>query len=120
MKIAITVSGTDLNAALDPRFGRAAGFLLVDTKTNEIAYEPNEQNLNAAQGAGIQSAQNIAAAGVQAVISGHCGPKAYRVLSASGIAVYPCSAATAAEALEQFKAGQLKPANGADVEGHWA
>jgi predicted Fe-Mo cluster-binding NifX family protein len=119
MKVALTSSGRDLSAPLDLRFGRAAGFLVVDTDTGETTYESNEQNLNAAQGAGIQTAQNVAATGAKAVISGHCGPKAFRILSASNIAVYPCSAATVGEALERYKAGKLTAADGADVEGHW-
>lgn len=120
MRVAVTSSGRDLTAPLDPYFGRAVGFLIVDTETGDTVYESNTQNLNAAQGAGIQAAQNVAATGAKAVISGHCGPKAFRILSASGINVYPCSAATAGEALELFNAGKLKAAQAADVEGHWA
>lgn len=119
MKIAITSLGSDLSAPLDPRLGRAAGFLVIDTESGETSYTPNDQNLNAAQGAGIQTAQNVAATGANAVISGHCGPKAFRILRASKIEVYPCSAATVGEALELFKAGRLEPANAANVEGHW-
>lgn len=119
MKVAITSSGCDLSAPLDPRFGRAAGFLLVDTDTGIVMYQTNEQNLNAAQGAGIQTAQNVAATGAEAVISGHFGPKAFRVLTASNITAYPSSAATVGEALDLFKAGKLAAADGADVEGHW-
>ncbi len=119
MKIAVTTSGTDLNAPLDTRFGRAAGFLVFDTDSGTIESADNSQNLNAPQGAGIQTAQNVAATGAEAVISGHCGPKAFRVLSASNIAVYPCSAATVGEALDLYKAGKLAAADGADVEGHW-
>lgn len=120
MKVALTSSGRDLSAPLDPRFGRAAGFLVVDTKTGETVYEPNDQNLNAAQGAGIQAAQNVTATGAKAVITGHCGPKAFRILSASNIAVYNTDAATVQEALDLLKAGKLTAADGADVEGHWA
>jgi predicted Fe-Mo cluster-binding NifX family protein len=120
MKIAVTTSGNDLNAPLDSRFGRAAGFLIYDMDSGEIQTVDNSQNLNALQGAGIQSAQNVAATGAKAVISGHCGPKAFRILSASNIKIYPCSAATVGEALELFKAGKLEAANDADVEGHWA
>jgi predicted Fe-Mo cluster-binding NifX family protein len=119
MKIAITTSGTDLNAPVDTRFGRAAAFLIVDTESGEFTIEPNEQNLNAAQGAGIQAAQNVASTGAQALISGHCGPKAFRILSASNIAIYTSDAATIQEALDQFKAGTLTKAQSADVEGHW-
>jgi predicted Fe-Mo cluster-binding NifX family protein len=119
MNIALTTSGKDLTAALDPRFGRAAGFLMVDTESGETSYAGNEQNLNAAQGAGIQAAQNVAATGVAAVITGHCGPKAFRVLSASKIQIFNCDAATVQEALDRFKKGELTEAQQADVEGHW-
>jgi len=119
MKIAVTTSGENLAAPLDSRFGRAARFLVYDTDSKEFAIIDNTQNLNAAQGAGIQAAQNVAAAGANAVITGHCGPKAFRVLQAARIAVYNCEAATVLEALDLLEAGHLKPASEADVEGHW-
>ena len=74
MKIAFSTSGNDLNAPLDTRFGRAAKFLIYDTESQSVALVDNTQNLTAAQGAGIQSAQNVAASGAQALVSGHCGP----------------------------------------------
>lgn len=80
----------------------------------------NQQNLNAAQGAGIQSAQTVAAGGAQALVSGHCGPKAFRVLAAANIKVYTTTAATVSEALALFQEGKLTENSGADVEGHWA
>lgn len=119
MKIAISTSGNDLSAPLDPRFGRAARFLVYDTESKTFELAGNEQNLNAAQGAGIQSAQNVASTGSKAVISGHFGPKAFRVLSASNIAVYPSTASTVQEALDLYAAGKLTAAQEADVEGHW-
>ena len=120
MKIAFTTSGRELSAPLDRRFGRAPGFLIVDTETGTTDYEPNEQNLNAAQGAGIQAAQNVASTGAKAIVTGHCGPKAFRILSASNIAIYNTDAATVQEALDLFNDNQLKQADRADVEGHWA
>lgn len=120
MKIAISTSGSDLNAPLDPRFGRAARFLVYDTETKTFELTGNEQNLNAAQGAGIQSAQNAASSGAKAVISGHFGPKAFRVLSASNIAMYTSNATTVQEALDLYTNGKLTAAQAADVEGHWA
>ena len=119
MKVAFSTSGTDLNAPLDNRFGRAAKFLVYDTETATFALVDNKQNLNAAQGAGIQSAQNVAASGAQALVSGHCGPKAFRVLTAAGIAIYSSVAPTVAEALELYREGKLKESEQADVEGHW-
>lgn len=119
MKIAITAKGNDMEAALDPRFGRAANFLIVDSETEEFEPLDNSQNLNAAQGAGIQAAQNALRAGAGAVITGHCGPKAFRTLGAAKIKVFLSSAGTVKEALKEFKEGKLAEASGADVEGHW-
>lgn len=119
MKIAITTSGNDLSAPLDQRFGRAARFLVYETENKTFELTDNSQNLNAAQGAGIQAAQNAAATGAKAVISGHFGPKAFRILSASKIAMYPSTAATVQDALDLYAAGKLTVAQAADVEGHW-
>jgi len=119
MKIAFSTSGENLDAPLDSRFGRAARFLVLDAEEGTFELIDNAQNLNAAQGAGIQSAENIIRAGADCLVSGHCGPKAFRVLQAAGVKIYNCTAATIAEALEQFKAGKLQAAAGADVESHW-
>jgi predicted Fe-Mo cluster-binding NifX family protein len=119
MKVAVTSSGPELGSAVDPRFGRARYFIIVDTDTGEFRAIDNEQNLNAAQGAGIQAAQHVAAEGVEAVITGHCGPKAFRTLSTGGIKVFTSGIGTVAEAIEQLKAGALVQADAADVAGHW-
>ncbi|MBN1594718.1 NifB/NifX family molybdenum-iron cluster-binding protein [candidate division FCPU426 bacterium] len=119
MKIAFTTSGNSLDAPLDSRFGRARNFLIYDTDTKSFAILDNAQNLNAAQGAGIQAAETVARTGAQCLISGHCGPKAFRVLAAAGIKIYNSDAATVAEALQQYLDGKLVEARNADVDGHW-
>jgi predicted Fe-Mo cluster-binding NifX family protein len=119
MKIAFTTSGDDLNAPLDSRFGRTPKFLTYDLDTETFEVVDNEQNLNAAQGAGIQSAGTVARLGANALVTGHCGPKAFRVLMEAGIKIYNTDAPTVAEALELYKAGKLTEAGSADVEGHW-
>ena len=120
MKIIVTARGESLDSAVDPRFGRAKYFIFVDTDTNEATTHDNAQNLNAAQGAGIQAAETVARLGAEAVITGNAGPKAFRTLSAAGIKVYLCSDGTVADASRRFKAGELKEAAMANVEGHWA
>jgi predicted Fe-Mo cluster-binding NifX family protein len=120
MKVVVTSRGTDLDSEVDPRFGRARYFLVVETETGEFEAVDNAQNLNAAQGAGIQAAQQVAALGAEALLTGHCGPNAFRTLSAGGIKVFAGVAGTVAEAIERFKAGALTPAGDADVQGHWA
>lgn len=119
MKIAFTTSGEDLDAALDSRFGRAPKFLLYDLERETFEVIDNAQNLNAAQGAGIQSAETIARSGAKSLVTGHCGPKAFRVLFAAGVKLFNSDAPTVAAALEQYRSGQLTEAQAADVEGHW-
>ncbi len=119
MKIACTTSGTDLGAALDRRFGRAATFLVYDTDGETYEVVDNAQNLHAAQGAGIQAAQAVVATGAEAVITGNCGPKAFRVLEAAGIKVYTTDADTIEAALARYREGRLTEASSANVEGHW-
>lgn len=119
MKIAFTTSGSDLGAPLDSRFGRAPRFLVYDLETNIYHVIDNQQNLNAAQGAGIQAAECVIRAGARAVVTGHCGPKAFRVLTAAGVKIYNTDAATVSEALERYRSGKLVEARSADVEGHW-
>jgi len=119
MKIAITATGKEMSSNLDARFGRAKYFVLVDTDTGEAAAHDNAQNLNAAQGAGIQAGETVARLGAAAVITGNVGPKAFRVLNAAGIKVYLANDGTVADAIRGFKAGELKEAADANVQGHW-
>ncbi len=119
MKIAITLDGENLEANLDSRFGRAKRFMLYDTEKDSFTLLDNTQNLNAAQGAGIQSAQNIAAAGAEALITGHTGPKAFTVLQTAGIAIYHSEVRPVKDVITAFRKGELKKADTADVEGHW-
>lgn len=119
MKIALTSQGENLDAALDIRFGRAANFVVYDTETAAVTAVPNKQNLNAVQGAGIQAAVTVASTGAEAVITGHCGPKAFQVLEEAGIKVYTVTANTLKEALEAFEAGKCQLLASADVNGHW-
>ena len=120
MKIAVTSKGTELTSEVDPRFGRARYFIVMDTESDAFEAVDNEQNLNAAQGAGIQAAQKVAEADVEALISGNVGPRAFATLNAAGIKIYIGAEGTVADAAEQFKAGKLKAADDANVEGHWA
>jgi len=119
MKIAFTTSGETLEAPLDSRFGRASKFILYDLERDYFEVIDNRQNLNATQGAGIQSAETVARSGAGCIVTGHCGPKAFKVLSAAGITVYNCGEATVADALKAFREGALKPMDSADVDGHW-
>ncbi len=114
MKVAVSSMGTDLNAQVDPRFGRCQSFIVVDTDTMEFEVIQNP-NIGAAGGAGIQSGQLIASEGVTVVLTGNCGPNAFRTLSAAGIQVITGATGTIRDAVEKFKGGELKPTAQANV-----
>ena len=118
MKIAISTTGNNLDAEVELRFGRASSFLLFDTETKEFSLLDNSEQVNAMQGAGIKTAQNIVSAGAEALISGHCGPKAMQVLNAKKIAVYVTGKSFISSAIFKLQAGLLDPITTADVAGH--
>lgn len=120
MKIAFTTSGETLDAPLEGRFGRAPGFLIYDLARDTFEVVDNRRSLDAARGAGIQAAETVARRGASCLVTGHCGPKAFAVLSAAGIRVYTTGAATVADALEDYRSGKLVEAASPDVDGHWA
>jgi predicted Fe-Mo cluster-binding NifX family protein len=119
MKIAVTASGTGPEDRFDTRFGRAAYFMVYDLDRDSWECHANTQNLEAAQGAGIQAAQTIKRLGASALITGHVGPKAFKVLDANGIKIYSSTAATPQEAVNAFNDGLLSHMAAPDVEGHW-
>ncbi|MGC9329715.1 MAG: NifB/NifX family molybdenum-iron cluster-binding protein [Candidatus Hinthialibacter sp.] len=119
MKVAVSSQGSTLQSPVDPRFGRARYFLVVDTETKEFTCHDNTQNLNAPQGAGIQAARNVLNLGVDAVITGNLGPKSFSTLSVGNIALYIGANGTVEEAIDQLQAGRLQTAGQPNVEGHW-
>lgn len=86
-KIAISCQGPTLEDELDPRFGRAAGFIIVDPETDEFVYLDNGASQARGQGAGIQAAETVANSGAEAVLTGYVGPKAFTALQAAGIKI---------------------------------
>lgn len=108
-----------MDAAVDSRFGRSPYFVVVDAETGELSSHDNVQNLNAVQGAGIQTARTVIGLGVGAVITGNMGPKAFATLQAGGVAMYVGAQGTVKDALEAWKAGRLQKVDRPNVEGHW-
>ncbi len=119
MKIAVPSPGNTLESDVDSRFGRAAGFVVYNTEDETFVVTDNNQNLNAAQGAGIQAAQNVALTGADVVIAPSFGPKAFRVLKAAGLKTFLCSGGTVKQTIEDYIAGKLSESDAANVEGHW-
>jgi len=118
MKIAVTAAEQSLDAAIDPRFGRCACMLIVDTDTMSFEVVENP-NVSAGGGAGIQTAQLAADAGATVVLTGNCGPNAHRTLSAAGIQIIVGCSGTVREVVEQFKAGKLSATDRPNVASHF-
>lgn len=120
MKIAVSVEKPDLDARVDPRFGRARYFIIVDPQSMAWKSLENSMSMELAQGAGIQAAQNLLKESPDVVLTGNCGPKAFKVLEARGISVCVGVQGTAREAVRAYLEGRYKPASGPNVTGHWA
>jgi len=119
MKIIISSTGTDLDAEVEPRFGRAQQFLLVDLDSDGFEVIDNGQDTGAVSGAGIQTAEMVANTGAEIVITGHCGPKAFRALSAAGIKIITGAEGKVSDILDRLKNKGYEFAEQPDVQGHW-
>jgi len=119
MKIAITSMGQDLNSQVDPRFGRAAYILIVDTVDNGVEVLDNSENINAFKGAGIQAAAMVSKMGAEVLLTGYCGPNAHKTLQAAGIKVANDVSGKVKNAVETLIEGNLEFADSANVEAHW-
>jgi predicted Fe-Mo cluster-binding NifX family protein len=120
MKVAITSQGPKVESEIDPRFGRARYFIVVDTESGQFTTHDNQKNVDAVQGAGIQAGRTVIELGAGALITGHIGPKALDTLQAAGVEVYSGVSGTVQDAVGVFKRGGLETVDKPDVEGHWA
>jgi predicted Fe-Mo cluster-binding NifX family protein len=119
-KIAVSSDAPGLDSDLDPRFGRAAGFVVVDPDSTETQYIDNGASQVMAQGAGIKAAEVVVRAGVKIVLTGYVGPKAFQALAAAGVRVgQNLENMTVRQALEKFKAGEIAIATQPNRKGHW-
>lgn len=116
--VAVSAEGPSLEDLVDPRFGRAAGFVLVDVDTMTTRYLDNGQSQAMAHGAGIQTAERIADAGAGVLLTGIVGPKAFQALEAAGVQVgQNLEGLTVGEAVRRYTTGQIRFADGPNKEG---
>ncbi len=118
-RIAISSEGPGMDDMVDPRFGRAGGFVIVDTETMETDYIDNGTSQTMSHGAGLQAAENVAKAGVDVVLSGYIGPKAFQALTSVGIRIgQGCAGMTVREAVEKFKNNAIEMATSPTRQAH--
>ena len=110
-KVAISCEEPSLDALVDPRFGRAAGFLIVDTEDMSFEYIDNGATQTMARGAGIQAAETVARSGAKTLLTGFVGPNAFKTLEGAGVEIVQnMNNMTAKEAVERFCSGQFEVA----------
>lgn len=115
--VAVSATGPALEDQIDPAFGRCRFLLFVDPGTMGFEAVDNP-GAGAVGGAGIQSAQEVARRGAQAVITGKVGPNALRVLDSAGITVLTDARGTVRESLEAYRSGTLPEAQSATARAH--
>jgi predicted Fe-Mo cluster-binding NifX family protein len=118
MKIAISAKGPDLDAAVDPHFGRAAYLLIIEPESLAVLAIDNSANVRAFKGAGIGAATMIHEKGAKALLTGFCGPNAFKTCQAAGIQVINDVSGTVRQAVEDFKNGAFVYAEAPNTEGH--
>ena len=119
LKIAVTSQGKDLDSPIDPRFGRAAYILIVDTFSDEVEVLDNSENVNAFKGAGIQAAVMVSDRGAEILLTGYCGPNAYKTLKAAGVKVANDVTGTVKDAVVAYRRGNVSFADSANAEASW-
>ena len=119
MKIAVTSMGQEITSQVDPRFGRAAYFIVYDSDKQDYTAVSNSINSQAAQGAGIQAAQTVVNHEANMVVSGNIGPKAFAALKAAGIRIVTWSDGSVEQAVKLVLENKLQELDQANVRGHW-
>lgn len=119
MKVAVTAKGKTLQDKVDPRFGRAANILIIDVDNMVVEAIDNSVNINAFKGAGIQAATMIYDKGAEVLLTGFCGPNAFKTASAAGIKVISDVTGTVEQAVKNFKTGKLEYSEAPNADGHW-
>jgi len=109
MKLIITSEGPKPSDRVDPRFGRARYLIQYDSRSESFVSSDNSEQAEAAQGAGVQAAQKVVGFGAEALLTGHCGPKAFDVLAAGGVKIYSGFEGTVLDAVKAWKNGDLEP-----------
>lgn len=108
MKVAVSATGSDLNAAVDRRFGRCPWFLFVDAASLDFDAVENK-HADDASGAGTACAQLVLEHDAEAVISGQVGPNAFEALRQGGVKIFIArEGMSVREALIQYQNGALK------------
>ncbi|MHC1605664.1 MAG: NifB/NifX family molybdenum-iron cluster-binding protein [Candidatus Methanofastidiosia archaeon] len=118
MKIALSTMGDSIESTVEPRFGRCANFVIVDSETSQTNVIRNEAAF-ARGGAGIKAAEAVIKEGALVVITGNVGPNAFATLSAANINVITGASGIIKDVIEQYKNGKLSTTSSHTVNAHF-
>lgn len=97
-----------LTAAVDPKFGRAPYFVLVDLEAGEVVNTLLNTARSDPHRAEVAAAMAVVDGGARIVIAGSFGPRTKQALLASGVAMWTAPVGVGVDqTLERLKAGEL-------------
>lgn len=102
-----------------PDLDGASYIIIIDSDTFSFEVVDNKDNANALKGAGIQAAVTVSDKGAEILLTGHCGPNAFKALKAAKVSVVNGVSGSVRDALNAYLAGELQVAEGPDVDGQW-
>ena len=105
--VAVPCRAPYLKGQIDPRFGRALFFLIVDTTADRFRVVDNTWTAHIPEEAGVRAADSIGEMGVGAVLARHIGPRAFAALQAKDIAVYRTLETFVWDAVQRYREGSL-------------
>ena len=109
MILAFCVAGENTDSPLDERFGRAAGFRIVDSEADGSGEYIVNSGANAPNSAGIGAVQLLADKGVEGLVAPHLGPKAEDARKRLSLRVWKQAEQPSFQAaLEAWKKGELE------------
>ena len=79
----------------------------------------NNENVNALKGAGIQAARMVSDKGVEILLTGFCGPNAFKALKAADIKVVNDATGSVRDAVKAYIGGKLTLAEEPNAEAQW-
>lgn len=118
MNVAVTSLEADMCSGVDRRFARARYFIVVDSDTGRFTAHPNPHSLNEGQDPRLHVAQDVVGMGVDAVITGNIGHKAFSTLQEEDVDVYVGAEGSVNDAVEQWCTGRLGRSAGLRFERH--
>ena len=119
MKAVVSAQRPDIDALVDPRFGRAPWLVVVDVESG--AWSAHANDAEGERNAGLAAAATAIELGADAVVTGNVGPNAHHVLTTRGLGVHQAgNGVTVRDAVAALADGRLAGLAAPSVAGGWS